>query len=1132
MGLFDELAKSLSDTFGRGKTAGDIRLRQAKERANKGDFDSAMRLLSEIRYTAEGYSDTIRLARAGVFQKQGRYLVSLDSYQEALSAFEAENRLLGKSSVYPLAEVCWEITRAGKTDSEVIRFLNRLLSIEADAAHVFAAESWDFAACICHLAMLLKKYKRTQSDNVIERAFKIRCSRGGQYIRNGSFKEALVELEAAKYLRADDPRMLDDLAKVQFRLGQISCLETLELLVSVMPASIPCHMKLARASFAFEQYDKVLKVVDRVLEWEANHIDAMRLRTKALLATGSTREAYSFLVTHGTASEIPEYPLLCLATGLIGQQPVDMHLAEQLPDDDISMFVKGIVALKLADYRAAARILDGISSFKPYVQFHRGLALLQLGRFSYAEADLRWAGKHRDLVAPASDTLAYLYRFSGDAKKTLEALDYIPNELRQAYDFSAKQVAPKLVLLRQWALGIDASDSETYSLYLELKKDGVIVPEDLEVAVLARRVVHDFLEADYGRELKSLAGKVAHLLRDDPVLRYIGAYVEGMENPEKGLKAMEQIEGFSVLGNLPIRAKVEFLWRAGRLREAASVAASLGHEQTRIIGSSNMAMLNFALGLVDETMIMLGLKDATQGFQETDAADVLRALLAIVKWRKNASLVSQDNYPSSSVPEQVFRFLEHEAGRLVHEPITVLRILSNQLPMSLFYSLLAHWLSTPSDSGPSTIRREIADFVSVNILKNGTRSKLSSDQNQLLGEALRVGVSAEIAAATWLRRAGQAYEADDFVLAKNALEEAKDLGVLEARVYHGLALSYEACHDWNEALVAWNKVIRTWAKDSAFSARPHLMKAIHVRAAKVAGMGSNWRQAAEHWEAVLSVSPDDPSVLEPLILALINAEDYLKARKFLNMWMAVEPDNIHAAALGIRLAFQWGELDEALNRLAKLRHAYPEHLEVIKLYFDMRNFFLEWSKQAVDERKWETALSVLDILEGQFSDSQEDIALFNAQRAEVLVGAGFEKKSPQLLLHALDMYERASDLTENSEIRTALQDAIRRTKQLWANQVYNECVDVFNATRKALADLMQALEQAESSWANRKEARKCFEAARVDFLTVQQGLSEIADVVKQSGDWDFRKMHRQFMADVNEVIQYVDGVIERITRSL
>ena len=61
-------------------------------------------------------------------------MVSLDSYQEALSAFEAENRLLGKSSVYPLAEVCWEITQAGKTDSEVIRFLNRLLSIEADAA--------------------------------------------------------------------------------------------------------------------------------------------------------------------------------------------------------------------------------------------------------------------------------------------------------------------------------------------------------------------------------------------------------------------------------------------------------------------------------------------------------------------------------------------------------------------------------------------------------------------------------------------------------------------------------------------------------------------------------------------------------------------------------------------------------------------------------------------------------------------------------------------------------------------------------------------------------------------------------------------------------------------------------------
>ena len=46
----------------------------SKERASKG-ARFRIRLLSEIRYTAEGYSDTIRLARAGVFQKQGRYLV-------------------------------------------------------------------------------------------------------------------------------------------------------------------------------------------------------------------------------------------------------------------------------------------------------------------------------------------------------------------------------------------------------------------------------------------------------------------------------------------------------------------------------------------------------------------------------------------------------------------------------------------------------------------------------------------------------------------------------------------------------------------------------------------------------------------------------------------------------------------------------------------------------------------------------------------------------------------------------------------------------------------------------------------------------------------------------------------------
>ena len=65
--------------------------------------------------------------------------------------------------------------------------------------------------------------------------------------------------------------------------------------------------------------------------------------------------------------------------------------------------------------------------------------------------------------------------------------------------------------------GIDASDSETYSLYLELKKDGVIVPEDLEVAVLARRVVHDFLRLIMEESSNPLPAKLLTLLRDDPV---------------------------------------------------------------------------------------------------------------------------------------------------------------------------------------------------------------------------------------------------------------------------------------------------------------------------------------------------------------------------------------------------------------------------------------------------------------------------------------------------------------------------------------------------------------------------------------------------------------------------------------
>ncbi len=65
-----------------------------------------------------------------------------------------------------------------------------------------------------------------------------------------------------------------------------------------------------------------------------------------------------------------------------------------------------------------------------------------------------------------------------------------------------------------------------------------------------------------------------------------------------------------------------------------------------------MAMLNFALGLVDETMIMLGLKDATQGFQETDAADVLRALLAIVKWRKMQALYLRTTTQAHQFPSK------------------------------------------------------------------------------------------------------------------------------------------------------------------------------------------------------------------------------------------------------------------------------------------------------------------------------------------------------------------------------------------------------------------------------------------------------------------------------------------------
>ena len=84
---------------------------------------------------------------------------------------------------------------------------------------------------------------------------------------------------------------------------------------------------------------------------------------------------------------------------------------------------------------------------------------------------------------------------------------------------------------------------------------------------------------------------------------------------------------------------------------AASVAASLGHEQTKIIGSSNMAMLNFALGLVDETMIMLGLKDATQGFKKR-MQPMLRALLAIVKWRKMQALYLRTTTQAHQFPSK------------------------------------------------------------------------------------------------------------------------------------------------------------------------------------------------------------------------------------------------------------------------------------------------------------------------------------------------------------------------------------------------------------------------------------------------------------------------------------------------
>ena len=54
----------------------------------------------------------------------------------------------------------------------------------------------------------------------------------------------------------------------------------------------------------------------------------------------------------------------------------------------------------------------------------------------------------------------------------------------------------------------------------------------------------------------------------------------------------------------------------------------------------------------------------------------------------------------------------------------------------------------------------------------------------------------------------------------------------------------------------------------------------------------------------------------------------------------------------------------------------------------------------------------------------------------------------------------------------------------------------FNATRKALADLMQA---SNKQYPPGPTERRPGALRPADFLTVQQGLSEIADVVKQSG---------------------------------
>lgn len=142
----------------------------------------------------------------------------------------------------------------------------------------------------------------------------------------------------------------------------------------------------------------------------------------------------------------------------------------------------------------------------------------------------------------------------------------------------------------------------------------------------------------------------------------------------------------------------------------------------------------------------------------------------------------------------------------------------------------------------------------------------------------------------------------------NELEEARDLGALDPRIFYSLGLMYQEVGLYGYALDEYRRFLRHYPDD----------KDIRLLAAKLLYKQGNFREAVAEYERLKFRHPGDSLIEENLALSLWGAKDLDRAIESFNQLRGMGAEQARRAEFYLgQIAFDRGDFKASLEHLQK-----------------------------------------------------------------------------------------------------------------------------------------------------------------------------------------------------------------------